>query len=157
MTCLSHKATLEDWLKQREADGSAVLSTVATTPQVRMTRKILGEYQLSHTEEHKYFADSVGMVSNWRKRGPVYEVPFTTLYSKSIKNLITAGRCTSVNETRWDVMRVIPCCAVTGEAAGIAAAMSDDFSTIDLNLLQSELRGRGVVLHECELEAQKKD
>ena len=44
-----------------------------------------------------------------------------------------------------------------GGFAGIAAAMSDDFSTIDLNLLQSELRGRGVVLHECELEAQKKD
>ena len=116
-----------------------------------MTRKIAGEYQLAHTEEHTYFEDSIGMVSNWRKRGPVWEVPFRTLYSGEVKNLIAAGRCTSVNETLWDVMRVIPCCAVTGEAAGVAAAMTDDFSTLDVKLLQAELEKRGVVLHERDL------
>ena len=91
------------------------------------------------------------MVSNWRKRGPIYEVPFRTLYSSKVKNLIAAGRCTSVNETLWDVMRVIPCCAVTGQAAGIAAAMTDDFSSLDVKKLQSELQKNGVVLHENEL------
>ena len=151
MTCLSHKATLEHWLKKREKDPSTVISTVATIPQIRMTRKIVGEYELAHTEEHTYFEDSIGMVSNWKRRGPVYEVPFRTLYSKEVKNLITAGRCTSVNETLWDVMRVIPCCAVTGQAAGTAAAMSDDFSTLDVSALQSKLQQNGVVLHEREL------
>jgi len=128
-----------------------VLSTIATTPQIRMTRKLVGEYTLAHTEEHTYFADSIGMVSNWRKRGPVYEVPFRTLYSKEIKNLIVAGRCTSVNETLWDVMRVIPCCAVTGQAAGTAAAMTDDFTSLDINELQKKLMQNGVVLHEQDL------
>ena len=151
MLCLSHDATLKHWLEKREKDPSAVLSTIATIPQIRMTRKIVGEYELSHTEEHTYFEDSIGMVSNWKKRGPVYEVPFRTLYSKEIKNLAVAGRCTSVNETLWDVMRVIPCCAVTGEAAGIAAAMTDDLPTLDVKELQLRLQARGVVLHETDV------
>ena len=91
------------------------------------------------------------MVSDWRKRGPVYEVPFSTLYSKEVKNLIAAGRCTSVTDSMWDIMRVIPCCAVTGQAAGIAAAISQDFSEIDLARLQSLLEENGVVLHEQDL------
>ena len=151
MVCLSHKATLDHWLKKRETDKNAVISTLATIPQLRMTRKIAGEYELAHTEMHTYFEDSIGMVSNWKKRGPVYEVPFRTLYNKKIKNLIVAGRCTSVNETLWDVMRVIPCCAVTGQAAGTAAAMTDDFSTLDISALQQRLQEHGVVLHEKDL------
>lgn len=149
--CLSHKTTLAHWLDKRKQDPSAVISTIATIPQIRMTRKIVGEYELKHTEMHTYFEDSIGMVSNWKKRGPIYEVPFRTLYSREVKNLIVAGRCTSVNETLWDVMRVIPCCAVTGQAAGIAAAMTDDFTTIDIALLQQKLKANGVVLHENEL------
>ena len=151
MTYLSHKASLNDWLKKRETDPSAVIATLATTPQIRMTRKIVGEYELAHTEEHTYFADSIGMVSNWKKRGPVYEVPFRTLYNKKVKNLAVAGRCTSVNETLWDVMRVIPCCAVTGQAAGLAAALTDDFSALSVEKLQAELTKSGVVLHEKDL------
>lgn len=68
-----------------------------------------------------------------------------------MKNLIVAGRCTSVNETLWDVMRVIPCCAVTGQAAGTAAAMTDDFSTLDVSRLQEKLRQNGVVIHEKDI------
>ena len=151
MMCLSHKQTLNHWLKLREKNGDAIISTIATIPQIRMTRKILGEYQLSHQEMHTFFDDSIGMVSNWKKRGPIYEVPFRTLYNRNMKNLIVAGRCTSVNELLWDVMRVIPCCTVTGQAAGIAAAMTDDFSAVDIPLLQQKLREKGVVIHERDL------
>jgi hypothetical protein len=149
--CLSHKTTLEHWLKKRETDEQAVLSTLPSIPQIRMTRKIVGEYELAHTEMHTYFEDSIGMVSNWRKRGPIYEVPFRTLYNGEMKNLITAGRCTSVDQTLWDVMRVIPCCAVTGQAAGTAAAMTDDFSNLDVSKLQEKLRASSVVLHEKDI------
>ena len=151
MMHLSHKKTLEHWLKKRESDQNAVISTIATIPQIRMTRKIVGEYELKHTEMHTYFEDSIGMVSNWKKRGPIYEVPFRTLYNKKVKNLIVAGRCTSVNETLWDVMRVIPCCAVTGQAAGTAAAMTDDFSTLNVSELQKKLQSNGVILHERDI------
>lgn len=151
MICLSHQTTLNHWLQKRKTNKDTVISTIATIPQIRMTRKIIGEYELAHTEMHTYFEDSIGMVSNWKKRGPVYEVPFRTLYNKQMKNLIVAGRCTSVNETLWDVMRVIPCCAVTGQAAGTAAAITDDFSTLDVSILQERLRNNGVIIHEKDI------
>ena len=151
MVQLSHRTTLKNWLKKRETNENTVISTIATIPQIRMTRRIVGEYELKHTEEHTYLEDSIGMVSNWKKRGPVYEVPFGTLYSKAVKNLAVAGRCTSVNETLWDVMRVIPCCAVTGQAAGTAIAMSCDLTSLDVKALQAQLVKDGVVLHEKEL------
>ena len=106
---------------------------------------------LKNAEMHTEFERSVGMVSNWKKRGPVYEVPFETLYSASVKNLAVAGRCTSVDQTLWDVMRVIPCCAVTGQAAGTAAALSEDFTALDIGYLQDTLRKNGVVIHENDL------
>lgn len=53
-----------------------------------------------------------------------------------------------MNETRWDVMRVIPCCAVTGQAAGTAA----DLTSLDVKELQRELVKNRVVLHKMELE-----
>lgn len=150
-TCMSHASIYNDLAKKRKTDPEIAPVTFATTPQIRMTRKIVGEYVMTEKEEHTYFEDSIGMVSNWKKRGPVYEVPFRTLYSAKVKNLICAGRCTSVNETLWDVMRVIPCCAVTGEAAGVAAALTDDFSALDVKVLQNALVARGVVLHEKDL------
>ena len=116
-----------------------------------MTRMLKGAYALKYAEEHTYFEDSVGMISNWRKRGPVYEVPFRTLYCNEIKNLLVAGRCVSTDQPLWDIMRVIPCCAVTGEAAGTAAALCDDFTALDVKKLQTALRKNGVVLHEKEL------
>ena len=151
MVCLSHKVSFEHWLRKRERHPSSVISTIATIPQIRMTRKIVGEYELADTEMHTYFEDSIGMVSDWKKRGPIYEVPFRTLYNARMKNLIVAGRCTCVNETLWDVMRVIPCCAVTGQAAGIAAAMTDDFPALNVGELQNKLRANGVVLHEKDI------
>lgn len=155
MTCLSHEFILKDFLARRESDPSTCIATVATIPQIRMTRKLVGEYTLANAEMHTYFEDSVGMVSNWKKRGPVWEVPFGTLYNKAIRNLAVAGRCTSVDQTLWDVMRVIPCCAVTGQAAGTAVAMTDDLSSLDVKALQTELRKQGVVLHETEIMERK--
>ena len=147
----SHASTLNDLKKRRVADPSLVPTAIATMPQLRMTRRIVGEYELDEPEMHKAFADSIGMISDWRKRGPVYEVPFATLYSAKVKNLITAGRCTSVTDDMWDIMRVIPCCAVTGQAAGTAAAMTEDFSTLCVEDLQKVLVENGVVLHERDL------
>lgn len=150
-TILSHKSTLNDIIKRRADDPDLIPTSIATIPQIRMTRRIVGEYTLDDTEMHKFFSDSIGLVSDWRKRGPVYEVPFRTLYSKEVRNLICAGRCTSVTDSMWDIMRVIPCCAVTGEAAGTAASMTDDFSSLDISALQEKLKQNGVIIHENDL------
>lgn len=151
MMCLSHAATFKDLMKKRQDDETIVPVTISTIPQIRMTRRIVGEYELSYDEVHKYFETSIGMISSWRTRGPVYEVPFETLYNKKVKNLICAGRCTSTDEKLWDLMRVIPCCAVTGQAAGTAAAMCDDFGALEVARLQAKLVENGVVLHEKDL------
>lgn len=146
-TVMSHTSTLNDIKKRRKDDPTVVPTMIATIPQIRMTRRIDGEYTLDVSEAHKSFGDSVGMIPHWYKRGPVFEVPFRTLYSKEVKNLICAGRCVSVTDEMWDLMRVIPCCAVTGEAAGVAAAMTNDFAALDVKELQEKLIKNGVKLH----------
>lgn len=144
MVALSHGKLYEDILEFKEKDPSHVPVTIPTIPQIRMTRRIDGAYTLDDTEMHKDFADSVGMFGDWRKRGPVYKLPFSTLYGRDVKNLICAGRCISVTDAMWDITRVIPVCAVSGEAAGTAAAMSDDFANIDIKFLQKKLTDAGV-------------
>ncbi len=152
MMISSHGNIMNDFIKQKETNPDFQPTTIATIPQLRMTRRVSGEYTLGHTELHKSFSDSIGMVSDWRKRGPIYEVPFRTLYSSKMKNLLFAGRVTSVTDSMWNIMRVIPCCAITGEAAGIAASMSDDMTRLDVSKLQAELKGRGAKLHLDEIE-----
>ena len=151
MVQLSHRSTLEDIRRRRKEYPELVPTSIASIPQIRMTRRIAGEYTMVSEDNHRYQPDSVGMVSDWRKRGPVYEVPFGSLYSRKVKNLICAGRCTAAQEDMWDLMRVIPCCAVTGEAAGTAAAMTEDFTQLDVTLLQNALEKNGVVIHERDL------
>lgn len=147
MTIQSHASTLNDIIRRRKEDPTLIPTMLATLPQIRMTRRIVGEYTQDIAEEHVSYADSIGMIANWRRRGPVYEVPFRTLYSAKVRNLICAGRCTSTTDAQWDLMRVIPCCAVTGQAAGTAAAMTDDFSALDVAALQAQLVRDDAVLH----------
>lgn len=148
----SHANLLADYLNRcGVSEKESALALIASIPQVRMTRRLDGCYVMDDDEMHKEFKDSVGLISDWRKAGPVYEVSFSTLHGSTVKNLITAGRCISVTDAMWDISRVIPCCAVTGEAAGIAAAMSDNFNTVSITKIQKKLKERGVVLHEKQL------
>ncbi|MBE6644485.1 MAG: FAD-dependent oxidoreductase [Ruminococcaceae bacterium] len=147
----SHEKLLAKVLERRVEDPTHIPTTIASIPQFRMTRRIVGEYTFTLDDDRKYFEDSVGLYPNWRKRGPVYELPMRSLYSAKIKNLAAAGRNISVDDDMWEISRVIPCCSVMGEAAGLMAAMSDDFTTLDVKDVQKELYARGVKLHENEL------
>ena len=62
-------------------------------------------------------------------------------------NLIVAGRIISVTDDMWDITRVIPPCAVTGQAAGTAASMTKDFPALDVAELQQRLASNNVKLH----------
>ncbi len=143
----AHEEMYKDIMRRREDDDTFVPTAMSTIPLLRMTGKLRGEYTLDDTEIKKSFADSVGLVSDWRKRGPVYEVPFGTLYSKKVKNLLAAGRTISVTDAMWDITRVIPPAAVTGQAAGTAAAMFSDMTQADIPALQARLREDGVKIH----------
>lgn len=146
MTCDAHKGILEDFLSKGGIDDTHALGTIATIPQVRMTRCLDGEYTVNDEEKYKYFPDSIGVIADWRKSGAVYEIPFRCLRG-NIKNLLVCGRCISVTDDMWDITRVIPVCAVTGQAVGTAAAITDDFSTLDIVSLQNKLRNDKVKIH----------
>lgn len=147
MMQVSHSFILDKVLEKKANDNSYIPVTIPTIPQIRMTRRIDGVYTMDDTEVHKFFEDSVGLFSDWRKRGPVYELPFRTLYGESVKNLICAGRCISVTDAMWDITRVIPVCAVSGQAAGTAAALTDDFKMLNIKDLQKVLVDNNVVIH----------
>lgn len=149
--CLSHAAALGHFLKNGDLSQTHTLNSVATIPQIRMTRRIVGRETLDTGAPHAERSDSVGLFPDWRKKGPVYELPFGAICSENIRNLAAAGRNISTTDRMWDITRVIPVCAVSGEAAGIAAAMSDDLGRLSVKKLQTALRKNGVRLHEKEL------
>jgi hypothetical protein len=52
----------------------------------------------------------------------------------------------------WDITRVIPVCAVSGEAVGIASAMlKDKIENLDVTALQNKLKSNGVKIHTDEI------
>lgn len=152
MVQMSHDATYRDWAKKHASDPSYLPDVLATIPQLRMTRRICGHATPDLCEVHA--EDSIGLISSWRTRGPIYELPFGCIVARGCRNLLAAGRDISVTERMWDITRVIPPCAVTGESAGTAAAMFDDFAVIDDSMtaaLQAEIRKGGSKLHREEL------
>ncbi len=142
-----HAVSLERFLRGGPLTEKHSLSAIASIPQLRMTRCLCGAYELDESEEGVRFPDSVGMTGDWRKRGPGFEIPFRCLYSPELANLAAAGRCISVTDAMWDISRVIPPCAVTGQAAGLAAALGEDLRRLDVTRLQTALRASGVKLH----------
>jgi hypothetical protein len=143
----AHQIMYEDILTAKTLDDSYVPVTISSIPLVRMSSRIAGAGTMDASEDRKHTEDSIGMTGDWRKRGPAYELSYKTLWGYDVRNLITAGRCISVTDAMWDITRVIPPCAVTGEAAGTAAALSRDFASLDVGMLQKKLAAQGVKLH----------
>ena len=53
-----------------------------------------------------------------------WHIRYGALLPKKLDNLLAAGRCISVELKAADPIRLIPVCAVTGHAAGVAAAVA---------------------------------
>lgn len=151
---LSHECTLSHIMSRGSNDSSfAEPSAMTFMPQLRMIRRILGADMVRCSSEGKHNDASIGMVSDWRMPGPVFEVPYGSLWCEGAENMYAAGRIVSCEEKMWDVMRVIPCCSVTGEAAGTAAAITaKKGSRADVSAVQCALRKSGQVLHVEEIE-----
>ena len=97
------------------------ISTIPTMPQLRTIRQIVGDGDFKAVTDIKV-DDSIGLIGDFRYSGKVYSVPFSALYNSSFPNLLAAGRIISAPEyDDWEIARVIPTCALTGEAAGKAA------------------------------------
>ena len=128
-----------------------VYMAIPSMPNLRKIRRIRGRYTLVPDDVLQHFADSIGCISDWRKSGLVYEVPYRTLIATGIDNILAAGRCTAAADDAWELARCIPQCALTGKAAGTAAALvargGSRVSDVPIGDIQALLAGNGVLLH----------
>jgi len=135
--------------KRNETDPSEYPLIIPAFHGLRMTRRLTGTIEFS--EEHHesvWFSDAIGMIGNWKKANKRYSIPYRTIKGIVNDNLYVAGRNTCADRTGWDLTRVIPSCAVTGEAAGVAAALQAMHrgEAPDVKTLQTVLTQKGVLL-----------
>lgn len=82
--------------------------------------------------------------------GESHGIPYRCLLPKGLDNLLIAGRSISCDRPVQGSVRVMPPCLVTGEAAGLAAAMAVETATspgaIDVDRLRARLKAHGAYL-----------
>lgn len=125
--------------------------TLPSMPQFRKIAAARCLKMLDSFDSYKSFEDSIGMTGDWRQSGPVWETPLSALIPETLDGIFTAGRCMGAVNDAWEVYRVIPTAAMTGEAAGIAAAISVESGIpsreLPAVLVQNELRKLSIPLH----------
>lgn len=100
------------------------IMTLPEMPQFRTVRHIVGKANFEGTEDGIVCRDPIGAIGDFRRSGTHYTIPYATLYHPDYPNILTAGRIISATGEGWEITRVIPGCALTGEAAGVAAALA---------------------------------
>ena len=133
---------------------NAKLRNFGMTIGIRDTRKIDAVYNMTSKDVRgqSRFEDSIGIFPEFidgygililPTTGRYFHLPYRTLLPKGVKNLICAGRITGGDQESHAATRNMMCCTVTGQGAGVAAAISikqnKGFYEVDLGLLQKEL------------------
>lgn len=101
---------------------------------VRDSRKIVGKHNLTGEDVcmQARFKDSVGVFPEFidgysililPTTGRYFQIPYGCLVP-DVDNLLVAGRCVSGDMVSHAATRNMMCCTVTGQAAGVAAAVS---------------------------------
>ncbi|MBE6589917.1 MAG: FAD-dependent oxidoreductase [Ruminococcaceae bacterium] len=131
-----------------ETDQREIM-TLPEMPQFRTIRHIVGKSTFLGTEDGVDCPDSVGAIGDFRVAGTHYTIPYSTLYHPDYPNILTAGRIISATGDGWEITRVIPGCALTGEAAGVAAALAlsheNRAEAVPYEDLRATLERRGVL------------
>jgi len=128
---------------------------------IRDSRKIVGRYGLTEHDvrNEARFGDSIGIFPEFidgygllalPTTGRYFQVPYRILVPRDVDNLLIAGRCVAGDKVAHAATRSQMCCAVTGQAAGVAAAVSlkDGVTTgrVDVARVQAALERQGVRL-----------
>jgi hypothetical protein len=133
-----------------------------TWPQlgVRLSRRIRGEYYLvdDDLKASRHFPDGIarlgvyfpGWGPNYAIEGLDYDIPYRALVPEAVDGMLVAGRCISCDEVAGNTMRLIVPCLVTGQAAGVAAAIAAQEGcqprAVPVEKLRKALRAQGVWL-----------
>ena len=144
--------------------GDCRLRAIAPQLGLRETRRIVGEYRVTVDDVRSLrdFDDSVGrrictlelygdLKNSYRPETPeTFAVPYRALLPKEIEGLLVAGRCVSCDDVSFGALRLMVGCALTGQAAGAAAALSVKSGVkprdVDSVALQSSLKALGAKL-----------
>jgi ribulose 1,5-bisphosphate synthetase/thiazole synthase len=144
---------------------------------VRESRRILGDYVLNVEDfrARAVFPDEIGRYcypvdihpskpdpqhyarfeKEFREtlrygQGESYGIPYRCLTPRGLDNLLVAGRCLSADRAIQGSLRVMPGCYITGQAAGMAAALAVERGTdtrgFPVRELLSRLRALGAYL-----------
>ena len=141
---------------------NAKLRNFGMTLGIRDTRKIDAAYNMTEADvrDQGRFEDSIGIFPEFidgygililPTTGRYFQVPYRTLLPKGVKNLICAGRITGGDRVSHAATRNMMCCTVTGQGAGVAAAVAVQqkrgFDELDIAQVQAELKRQEVRLH----------
>lgn len=125
---------------------------------IRDTRKVDCKYNMTSQDvrEQGRFEDSIGIFPEFidgygililPTTGRYFQIPYRNLQPKGIENLLVSGRSTGGDRDSHAATRNMACCAVAGQGAGIAAALSiksgKPFSEIKVRDIQKELERQG--------------
>jgi hypothetical protein len=139
----------------------AKLRNFGMTIGIRDTRKIEALYDLTGDDvrEQGRFDDSIGIFPEFidgygililPTTGRYFQVPYRALVPNGVGNLIVAGRSIGGDKVSHASTRNMMCCTVSGQGAGVAAAISvrtdRPFGDLDVPKVQAELRRQGVRL-----------
>lgn len=137
---------------------NAKLRNFGMTLGIRDTRKIDACYNMTAQDvrEQGRFDDSIGIFPEFidgygililPTTGRYFQLPYRTLLPQGVDNLLVAGRITGGDKDSHAATRNMMCCAVTGQGAGVAAALSikhkQPFKELDVRLVQTELLRQG--------------
>ncbi|WP_428427106.1 FAD-dependent oxidoreductase [Pararhizobium sp.] len=126
---------------------------------IRDTRKIDAAYNMTESDVRNEgrFEDTIGIYPEFidgygvlilPTTGRYMHVPYRSLLPKGIENLLVAGRAIGGDRIAHAATRNMACCAVAGQGAGVAAAVSvrsgKSFGQVDLSAVQAELERQGV-------------
>jgi hypothetical protein len=114
--------------KIRSVPGYDKVYLVETAPQlgVRVTRILNGlkTVKVDDIKNSTRYPDVIGVGGASYAEHSEWQIPYGALIPKNVDNVLAAGRCISCDLRMADLVRLIPNCFVTGQAAGVAAAVA---------------------------------
>jgi hypothetical protein len=125
---------------------------------VRDTRKIDALYNLTAADVRgeARFEDAIGIFPEFidgygllilPTTGRYFHVPYRALVPQGVGNLLVAGRSIGGDRISHAAVRNMMCCAVSGQGAGVAAAVSlrtgESFERLDIAAVRAELLRQG--------------
>jgi hypothetical protein len=132
----------------REAHPGAWLDDIAKMIGITESRRLVGDYVLEKSDGDRRFPDAIARTGHWTRREVVFDVPYRTLTTAAVRNLLVSGRCISTSRYVHQATKEIPAAMATGEAAGAAGALAPggDVHRVDVDTLRRDLAAGGAIV-----------